>query len=176
MPERAELVVVAESPPPAETESEPTGRRNSARPDGHRAASSRKSGFSLSWSTINFWLDALLAALFLSLLWTLFVLRFAFPPGPEAAGWTLWGRSYVGWFRTAYGLGCALGAAIVLHVMFHWTWICGVVSRWFRKPGSPPPPKDDPKRTILGVMFLIGVLVVMGIGLAAAIFTIQSPM
>ncbi len=124
---------------------------------------------------VNFWLDVCLALLLLTQLWITFVLRFAFPPGPEAAGWSLWSWSYEAWFRAYFGTACVLASAVVLHVMLHWSWVCGVVSRWFRRPGSPKPQTDDPVRTLVGVMLLIGILVVMGIGLAAAIFTVVGP-
>ena len=135
----------------------------------------RPTSFHLARSTINFWLDAVLALVLLAQLWIGFVLRFAFPPAPEAQGWTIWGWSYVVWFKAQFAVSCTLGALVVLHVMLHWTWVCGVVSRWFRRPGAPHAEKDDPTRTLVGVMLLIGILVVLGSGLAAAVFSAIGP-
>ncbi len=130
----------------------------------------------LSITATNFWLDALLLALFLGQFWVSLVLRFAFPPGPAAGGWTLWGYGYTGWTSLRFGLTCAFGAAVVLHLMLHWNWICSVVGKWLRG-GKPKGPvaKDDPTRTIWGVILLIGVLGALGILLGLAKMTMVSP-
>ncbi len=142
-------------------------------------AESRSTGRSwwfLSITATNFWLDVILLVLFLSLFWVSLVLQFAFPPGPAADGWQLWGYTYVGWSNVRFYLVCGLGAAVILHLMLHWNWVCSVVLKWLRH-GKPKKPvaKDDPMRTIWGVILLIAVLGVMGVLLGLAKMTIVSP-
>ena len=148
-------------------------------PRADRDAEGRSSGrgwWFLSITATNFWLDVILLVLFLSLFWVSLVLRFAFPPGPAADGWRLWGYTYVGWSNVRFYLVCGLGAAVILHLMLHWNWVCSVVLKWLRH-GKPKKPmaKDDPMRTIWGVILLIVVLGAMGVLLGLAKLTIVSP-
>lgn len=124
-------------------------------------------------TTVNFWLDTLLLLLFTVLAWVAALLRFVFPPGTEAGGWMLWGLGYDDWARLQFTLTAVLLAAIVLHVMLHWSWVCGVVAsfRTNRKKGK----VDDGIRTLYGVGLLVVLLHVLGIGLTAAVLTIEDP-
>jgi len=54
-------------------------------------------GIRVSKSAFSFCVDALLAVEFVTVLGTTAVVRFVFPPAPEAIGWTLWGREIGGW-------------------------------------------------------------------------------
>jgi len=90
---------------------------------------------------VNFWLDCLLLALFMLLLWSATVVQFVFPDGPNAAGWSLWGRGHTEWARFQFGVVCAFVLAVLVHVMLHWSWVCGVVaSHLARRSGDKKPP------------------------------------
>lgn len=137
------------------------------------AAGASASG--ISRTAINFLLDSVLLVLFLLLAWTNVVLRFVFPRANDVSGWTLWGRSYDDWTAIQFNLFCAFGFAVLLHVMLHWSWICGVIgsrlSRWRGRTAR----IDDASQTIYGVAFLIGVLNVVGLAIAAAALMIRAP-
>jgi len=68
-------------------------------------------------------------------------------------------------------------ASVILHVMLHWTWVCGVVENWHRKRrGSAATGKTDAgNRTLWGVGTLIVVLNVLGLGIAVAALSVQGP-
>ncbi|HUS38574.1 MAG: hypothetical protein WBF93_16445 [Pirellulales bacterium] len=130
----------------------------------------------MSRTVVNFWLDTLMFICFSSLVWCATVLRFVFPPGPEARDWSLWGWSYVRWFDFQYLLLCVMVLLVLLHVMLHWSWVCGIVTvkllpktdQWKRR-------WDDGQRTLAGVGLLIVLLNVMGIGLAVAALMVREP-
>ena len=126
---------------------------------------------SVSRITLNFWLDTTLLVLFLVLCWSACVIRFTFPPGPSAAGWNLWGWNYNQWSDLHFSTLCAFALAVLLHIMLHWSWVCGVItSRFLRRRALP-----DGVRTIYGVIVLICSLTAMGLGLAAANLSVYSP-
>lgn len=132
---------------------------------------------SLTKTDVNFWLDACLLVVFSVLCWNSVVVRFVFPAGPEADGWTLWGWGYDAWAGFQFATVCLLAAAVVLHVMLHWSWVCGVVASKLRKKkgAAAPVAKDDASRTLWGVGLLIVVFNLIGLGVAAALLTVQAP-
>ena len=126
---------------------------------------------------VNYWLDGLLLALFCLLCWASVIVRFVFPPGPEAAGWHLWGWDYEQWAGLQFTLLCILASAIVLHVMLHWSWVCGVTANKFKKrQGSAGATRDDASRTLWGVGLLIVIFNVLGLAIAAAALTVEAPL
>lgn len=153
----------------------PTLERAPAQPAGERSVES--SWWSrLSKTTVNFVLDCALLAVFMVLLWIAVVLRFVFPPGPDAAGWTLWQMNYVQWREFEFVVLCLLTLGILVHVMLHWTWVCGVVANALAKRSAAKRSKlDDGTRTLIGVGTLIVILHVLAIGVAAAWFTVRPP-
>ena len=130
----------------------------------------------MSKSVINFWLDTLLLVLFATLVWSESIVHIAFPPGPSASGWTLWGWNYSQWSDLAFGLLCVLVLAVVIHVMLHWPWVCGVVtSQIVPRSAGPKAKMTDGVRTLYGVSLLVIVLHLIGAGVAAAWLTIEAP-
>lgn len=124
----------------------------------------------------NFWLDATLLVLFLSSLWATFVIRFVFPPGTLASGWVLWSATYDQWVESQFWLLCLFAFAVLIHVMLHWTWVCGVVtSKMLRKREGKKRQWTDGERTLVGVGLMVVILHVLGIGFAAAKMMVQGP-
>lgn len=126
---------------------------------------------------VNFWLDSLLLVIFLLLCWSSIVIRYVFPAATESVGWQLWGLDYLVWTDIQFATLCIFAAAILLHVMLHWTWICGVVENWIRKRrGAAGAAKADTgNRTLWGVGLLIVICNVLGLAIAAAALSIQGP-
>ena len=125
---------------------------------------------------INFWFDATLLVVFLSGLWTSFVVRFVFPPATLADGWHLWGWTYDHWADTQFVLVCLFALAVLIHVMLHWTWVCGVItSRLLSKKDGKRRTWDDGIRTLYGVGLLVVLLNILGLAFAAAMLMVQEP-
>ena len=57
-----------------------------------------------TWNDVNLVLDAVLLVVFMALCFAAVVVRFVFPPGPGAKGWTLWGFDYDAWGGVQFGL------------------------------------------------------------------------
>ncbi len=117
-------------------------------------------------------LDAALLVVFMALCFAAVVVRFVFPPGPASAGWTLWGLDYDAWGGIQFGLLAVLAGGILVHVMLHWSWVCNVIASRLAGRGARV---DDGLQTIYGVGLLIGLLLVVGVGLAAAVLTVHGP-
>lgn len=138
-----------------------------------QAPTARTRWSSWSWSDVNLSLDIALLMIFMMLCIAAVIVRFVFPPGPAAKGWTLWGFDYDSWNGIQFGLLAVLAVGILVHVMFHWSWVCNVMaSRFFRRRNGKV---DDGLQTIYGVGLLIVLLNVIGITVAAAMLTIKGP-
>uniref|UniRef100_A0A7C2JYG5 DUF4405 domain-containing protein n=1 Tax=Schlesneria paludicola TaxID=360056 RepID=A0A7C2JYG5_9PLAN len=126
-------------------------------------ATPRGSFWSRHKTLINFWLDLLLLILFLTQAWLLTVVVVVFPPGDSRA--TIWGATAAEWLGGLFATSCVFAVAVLLHVMLHWTWICGTVATRLlgRKPG-----RDDGSQTLIGVALLIALLHVFGAAVLAA--------
>ena len=132
----------------------------------------------MSKTNVNFWLDCLLLALFMALLWCSLVVRFVFPLGPLSLGWTVWGYDCGAWQNAQFILMALLTLGILVHVMLHWTWVCGGVASYRGRRGGQngkKMPWDDGQRTLLGVGVLIVILHIIALALLAAWMTVQSP-
>lgn len=126
----------------------------------------------MSKTIINFWLDVLLMILFLCIAWVSTVLHLIFPAGTSAKGWMLWGWNYNEWRGFEYVMLAIFTLSILVHVMLHWSWVCGVISAKILHLKEKP---DYGMQTIYGVILLIGLLVLVGCAVAAAQFSIVKP-
>lgn len=154
----------------AETETAPPRRMPARGAATSAAATAKRQGW--SWSLINLVLDAALLVVFMALCFAAVVVRFVFPPGPASAGWTLWELDYDAWGGIQFGLLAVLAGGILVHVMFHWSWVCNVIASRLAGRGARV---DDGLQTIYGVGLLIGLLLLVGVGLAAAVLTVHGP-
>ncbi len=143
-----------------------------------RPASSPQSGTSargrrrVSVSVINFWIDVSVLVLLCLLGWVSAVLQFIFPAPTAADGWSLWGLSYDRWHDVQFTILCLFAAAIVLHVMMHWNWVCSVIATQIVRARERP---DEGMQTIYGVATLIVLLHLIGAGVIAAMFGVHQP-
>lgn len=123
----------------------------------------------MSKTVLNFWLDVCLLCAFLTLCAVSAILQFVFPIGPDAGGWRLWGWGYVAWRDFQFGVLCVFAGLVLLHVMLHWTWVCGVVTTKIKPTKQRP---DEGQRTLWGVGTLIVLLHVLVGVVVAALLTI----
>lgn len=148
------------------TSTEPTRRSPAAK-------TTRGGWRSWSWSEINLALDIALLVAFMALCIAAVIVRFVFPPGPAAKGWVLWGLDYDAWNGIQFGILAILAGGILVHVMFHWSWVCNVLAS--RLSVDRKGRVDDGMQTIYGVGLLIVLLNVIGITVAAAMLMIKGP-
>lgn len=127
----------------------------------------------MSRTVVNFLLDTVLLVAFVLLVWCSVVVRFVFPPGPSATGWKLWGYDFDQWAGLQFSLVGALFVGIVVHVMLHWSWVCGVLAS--RLSSDRKGRVDEGLQTIYGVGLLIAVLATIGIGVGAAVLAVRPP-
>lgn len=123
----------------------------------------------------NFVLDGVLMLTFVLLIGVTAIIRFIFPPAALSAGWVLWGGTLDGWLNAQFFIIAAFMFGVVLHIMLHWNWICGVVANWYSKRKGRVERMDDGSKTIWGVGFLILVFNILGILLAIAALAIHRP-
>jgi hypothetical protein len=126
----------------------------------------------MSRTLINFCLDALLLLITFGVAWSTCVLKFIFPRATRAGGWTLWGMDYDAWSDVQGGLLGLILLAILVHIMLHWNWVCGVIAtRLLRRGGK----ADDGLQTLYGVGTLIVFIVATTGLLIAAELMIRPP-
>ncbi|MGC8641015.1 MAG: hypothetical protein ACP5XB_14210 [Isosphaeraceae bacterium] len=126
----------------------------------------------LSMSVINFWLDAALLGVLVTLGWEAAVLQFLFPAPTLATGWTLFGLTFDQWHDIEFATLCTFALGILLHVMLHWNWVCSVIPNQILKTGNRP---DEGKQTIYGVLTLMVLLHLIGAGVILSLFFLHSP-
>lgn len=127
----------------------------------------------MSRTTVNFLLDSLLLVAFAILVWSAVIVRFVFPPAYDARGWTLWNLSFDDWLSVQFAMVAVLALGILIHVMLHWSWVCGVVASRVARPKKGK--IDNGAQTLYGVGLLIVILNVLGLAIAAGALMIHSP-
>ena len=132
-----------------------------------------KLGPSMSRTSLNFLLDTLLLVVFSTLVFSAVVVRFVFPPASDARGWLLWGLNYDQWSTVQFAIIAIMTLGVLVHVMLHWSWVCGVVTT--RLARSSKAKLDNGTQTIYGVALMIVILNVLGLAIAIAALSIQSP-
>ena len=104
-----------------------------------------------------------MAIVFLALSLITVVMRFLFPLPMSAKGWTVNGWSYNVWAEIHFYLYCVFSLLALVHVMLHWSWVCGVASSRISKWNQRPFHLDYGSQTIYGVGTLIVFLGFFGI-------------
>ena len=110
-------------------------------------------------TSVNFWLDLATLLVMIGLAATGGIIHFVLPAGTGRS------LSLFGLDRHEYGdvhfyLAVTVAALLVLHVLLHWSWVCGVVGRAF---GNPEPSRRA--RTTWGVVVLCFIALFLGAGL-----------
>jgi len=124
-----------------------------------------------SRAVVNFYLDVLLGLIFTAMLAITGVIRFVFPAPTLAAGWKLWGLTLDDWSQLQFVVMAIFGAGVVLHVMLHWTWVCGMLTRGRAQSSLRT---DNGIQTLVGVAVLAVMLHVIGLLVLAGMLTVQK--
>ncbi len=137
------------------------------------AASPGRKG--ISRTAVNFFLDLALLLEFAALLTITAIMRFAFPPATSSAGWTLWRWNYEEWAGGQFFVIVVFALSVLLHVMLHWSWVCGVITSRLSKWRHGPIRWEDGIRTLYGVGLLVVIVHAIALIMAIALLTVHSP-
>jgi hypothetical protein len=130
-------------------------------------------GTRVSRTLVNFWLDAFLLFVFALHSISAVIVQFVFPPGVAAKGWTLWSMNFGQWCSVQFFFLSVLAFGILVHVMLHWSWVCGVIARKLFHQRELP---DDGIRTVYGVGLLIVLLLSGATVVGIAMMSIKMPL
>lgn len=130
-------------------------------------------GTRVSRTLVNFWLDAFLLLVFALHSISAIIVQFVFPPGVAAKGWTLWSMNFGQWCSVQFFFLSVLALGILVHLMLHWSWVCGVIARKLFHQRELP---DDGLRTVYGVGLLIVLLLSGAIVVGIAMMSIKMPL
>jgi hypothetical protein len=128
----------------------------------------------MSRTIVNFLLDTLLLLTFLSVGVVGMVVRFVFPPGTQADGWTLWESGYDAWVGLWFNLVALFALMVLVHVMLHWSWVCGVVGQRLSKRLGRTVRIDEANQTLYGVGLLVLLFVAAGVVVGAAEWSVRD--
>ncbi len=124
----------------------------------------------MKWSRndTNFWLDATLLILFLSILVLTAITQYVFPAASDAANCSLFGWDLDEW-RLAQSVSIAAFALlVVIHLVLHWTWVMGVIAGRFSRHLGRRIRVVEPMTTLYGVAFLTFCLALIGAAVVIA--------
>jgi hypothetical protein len=110
-------------------------------------------------TAINLAVDLVVAALFLALIATGFILGFALPPGTNKS-LCLWGLSRHQFGNIHLWISFAFLGVVLLHVCLHWSWVVAVVGKHMGL-------KASPKGSLLRSGLVAFLLVAVAVGLFA---------
>ena len=139
----------------------------------HKVEVVASDGTRVSRTLVNFWLDSLLLLVFALHSIAAVIVQFVFPPGVAAKGWTLWSMNYGQWCSLQFFFLSVLAFGILVHVMLHWSWVCGVIARKLLHQRDLP---DDGIRTVYGVGLLILLLLSGATVVGIAMMSIKMPL
>jgi len=129
----------------------------------------------MSRTALNFLVDVVLLLITLSLIFTTTVLRFVFPAPTRSAGWLLWGSDYDSWSNFQFVLMALVAGAVLVHLMLHWSWICGVIITKVLRRSARSIKLDDGSQTLWGVGMLIVVINLLAALVGIAYVMVQPP-
>ena len=128
-----------------------------------------------SRTSINFVLDSALLVNFVGLAINVLVVRFVFPRATTAAGWQVWGFSLDDWLNGQAAIVGLFAILVLIHVMLHWNWVCGVIASRLTRRWPQLQRADDGVRTLYGVGLLIALLAITGLTVGVAALSIVAP-
>jgi hypothetical protein len=128
----------------------------------------------MSKTTLNFLLDSALLLTFMTAAVTAVIVRFVFPPGTQADGSMLWGASYDAWVGFWFNILATMALMVLVHVMLHWSWVCGVVAQRLSKRCGRVVRIDEANQTVYGVGLLVVLFMISGAVIAAAALGIRD--
>mgnify|MGYP003339151558 CR=1 FL=1 len=128
-----------------------------------------------SRAIVNWFLDLALAFSLLFALWTAALLKFVFPSGLAGAGWTLLGWNKEAWSNLHFASLFFFTVLALVHVMLHWSWVCGIVAQQLSRKLGRKVNFDDSMETLIGVAILVAALHVLGGMMLAAMMLIREP-
>lgn len=129
----------------------------------------------MSRTAVNFLLDCFLLLVLVFLMWTTAVVQFIFPAGTKAVGWTLWGHGFDSWQRVQGIVFAVFLLSVLLHLILHWTWVCGFVAARIGKMQGRHISTNEATRTVYGVAMLAMILTVLGAAVLVAQLMVRAP-
>src|SRR5262245_49657433 len=92
------------------------GRRRARQGLPHLRAVKTNGRQPMSRTIVNLLLDTALLAIFGMLVLSAVIVRFIFPPGPDAKGWHLWSLDFDQWVTVQFAVVSVFALGILLHV------------------------------------------------------------
>lgn len=126
-------------------------------------------------SSVNFIVDAVVALLFLCVLGVASIVHFIFPAPSRAQGWSVWGRDLDRWTIIEVVTISLFAIAVLVHLSFHWTWVCGFITARVSKRTRHRITMTPSVRTLYGVCVLVCALTVLAAVYTAASFATLEP-